>query len=398
MNIFSQEDSLRNQILDYKDSSYEILSKGRRMLIDEFNKSDMLKVMDIKDLLLKENNGNVYETFYPIEYIYILYWTEEHNALIDFIKQVDYQAPISYSVRTLAQTDNLFQTLLQKTLENKDVVQMFIRDSQISDMDKEFLLLQLDDILRLSTSNKGLDTNSDETKHINDMSDAFLEKYPDSPYETIIRETIRFKFEPSPWAFYWDIFGLGPTFVTGNLSKSFDTGIGLGMAFDLRYKKFVSILGFDISIHEHKNDMNINGATWYKEDKGDLGAGYLNVGYLLLDNKKFSIYPYVGYAYTGISISDPEVTKNTPELNKLGLNCWAPQFGIGFDFKFNIFDPYSYGLFNGSRDGNSRISFRYTIRKADYTKIGANIPAMDGFTHNIAISWGIGGRKTKRIK
>ena len=127
LNSFSQneKDSLRSEIINYEQSKHVFLDKGRRLLLDHFEKSDMFKVKEVKDLLLKENEGNVYNTFYPIEFIYILYWTEEYNELIDFIKQVDFTLPVSNSVRILAATDNMFTSLLQQTVENKDLLLVF---------------------------------------------------------------------------------------------------------------------------------------------------------------------------------------------------------------------------------------------------------------------------------
>ncbi len=118
MKSFSQNDSLRNQIMNYEQSNHDFLDKGRRLLLENFIKSDMLKAKEIKDLLLKEHGGNIYNTFYPIEYIYLLYWTEEYQELTDFIKQVDYTLPVSNSVRILAQTDKyVFNTVATNTRE-----------------------------------------------------------------------------------------------------------------------------------------------------------------------------------------------------------------------------------------------------------------------------------------
>jgi len=399
MKSFSQNDSLRNQILNYEQSSHELLDKGRRLLMDYFVKSDLFKAKEVKDLLLKENDGNVYNTFYPIEYIYILYWTEEYNELLDFIKQVDFRHPVSSSVRILAQTDNMFSTLFQKTAENKDLLLVFIEESDVSEMDKEFLVLQLEDILRAGQSDGRMDFESEQTAYINELSDSFLEKYPDSHYETIIRETIRFKFAPSPWAFYWDMFGLGVVVPTGNLGEYFNTGGGMEMAFDIRYKKLVGILGFGFSGHSLNKDLNINNRVWTEESSATLGVGYLNAGYLLLDTKRFSIYPYIGGGYSGFSASE-DVTKEIPELKKLKFNSWFPQAGIGFDYKFNIFMPSYYGA--GSDENWSRISVRYTYRMPNFgTSLegrGNVSQPMDGFIHSIMVSWGLGGRGTERVR
>lgn len=398
LNSFSQNDSLRSEILNYEQSKHDFLDKGRRLLLDHFEKSDLFKVKEVKDLLLEENDGNVYNTFYPIEYIYILYWTEEYDELIDFIKQVDFTLPVSNSVRILAATDNMFTTLLQQTLENKDMLLLFIKESNISDMDKEFLVLQLEDIIRAGLGNS-IDFESEQTAYINDLSDQFLDKYPDSPYETIIRETIRYKFEPSPWAFYWDMIGLGAVVPTGNLSDYFSTGVGLEMALDLRYKKLVGIFGFGFSGHTLDNDIKINGVTWANSSSATLGLGYLNAGYLLVDTKRVSIYPFIGGGYSGFSTSQ-DVYKEIPELEKLKLNSWFPQVGFGFDYKFKIpkLDYYEMGS-----DGNwSRISVRYTYRMPNFSRSldgrGNISQPMDGFIHSIMVSWGIGGRGTNRVK
>ena len=88
---------------------------------------------------MKENEGNVYNTFYPIEYIYLLYWTEDYKELTDFIKQVDFNHPVSNSVAILARVDNLYPTLIQKTIEHKDILLIAIQNSSETDMDKDFL-------------------------------------------------------------------------------------------------------------------------------------------------------------------------------------------------------------------------------------------------------------------
>lgn len=397
MKSFSQNDSLRKQIMNYEQSDHDFLDKGRRLLLENFIKSDMLKAKEIKDLLLKENGGNIYNTFYPIEYIYLLYWTEEYKELTDFIKQVDYTLPVSNSVRILAQTDNMFSTLLQQTLANKDILLVFIENSHVSDMDKEFLVLQLEDILRAGQSSGEMDFESEQTRHINELSDLFLEKYPNSPYDTIIRETIRFRFELSPWAFYWDVVGFGAVIPNGNLGEYFNAGASMEMAFDLRYKKLVSIFGFGFSGHSLKKDIYINNVVWPKESISTLGMGYLNAGYLLLDTKKFSIYPFMGVGYSGFSASE-ETTKDVPELKKLKLNSWFSQAGIGFDYKFKIVEHYDYGI----GDSSSRISVRYTYRMPNYDRsletLNGLTQPMDGFTHSIMVSWGFGGRGKNRVK
>ncbi len=97
---------------------------------------------------------------------------------------------------------------------------LFIKESNISDMDKEFLMLQLEDIIRAGLGNS-IDFESEQTAYINDLSISFWINIPIVLRNDHSRETIRYKFEPSPWAFYWDMIGLGAVVPTGNLSDYF---------------------------------------------------------------------------------------------------------------------------------------------------------------------------------
>ncbi len=119
----------------------------------------------------------------------------------------------------------------------------------------------------------------------------------------------------------------------------------------------MGIFGFGFSGHTLDDDIKINGVTWANSSSATLGLGYLNAGYLLVDTKRVSIYPFIGGGYIGFSTSQ-NVYKEIPELEKLQLNSWFPQVGFGFDYKFKIpkLDYYEMGS-----DGSwSRISVRYT--------------------------------------
>lgn len=384
---FSQE-TLKNEIMAYEQSRHDFLDKGRRMLLENFEKNDIPKTKDIKDLLLKENEGNVYNTFYPIEYIYLLYWTEDYKELTDFIKQVDFNHPVSNSVAILARVDNLYPTLIQKTIEHKDILLIAIQNSSETDMDKDFLALQLEDIIRAGGSSGGIDFKSEQTLHINDLSDAFLEKYPDSPYDKVIRETIRFKFEESPWTHFFDV-GLGPVIHQGGLSNYINSsGFYAEGSYDLRYKKLIGILGLGVSAQSLKKDIEINNTIWENGKHSNIFNIFLNAGYEVIETGKWRVYPFLGIGYQGFSANEKD-SKENPALKNLNLNSLFTQVGFGIDYIYNNTQTSQlhYVL--------ERVSLKYSYRLPKYEK---KYMGMDGFTHCIVVSWGMGGRKNNRVK
>lgn len=388
--IFSQNDSLRNQIIHYEQSKHEFLDRGRRMLLDNFENNNIEKTKKIKDLLLEENNRNVYDTFYPIEYICLLYWTEEYDVLIDFVKQVDFLQHVSNAVAMLARIDNLYPTLFEKTIQNKELLEISINNSLLSEMDKDFLRLQLDDLLRIPQNGR-IDPDAESTKKINDLADIFLSKYPKSPYDTIVRETIRYKFEPLPWGGFCDI-GLGAAITQGSIHDYLNTGPMMDMLIGVRYKKTLGMLGFGFSGHELRQNIDINNTIWKEESSSTQGFVYFNGGYMLHESKRFSIYPFTGIGYGGFSAIQKDIDAQ-PELKHLHLNSFFTQIGIALMIKFKVLSPYL--LHSTSEKAFSQLGLRYSFRMPYYENKRRE---MDGFFHCLTLSWGIGGRRMRRVK
>lgn len=380
MSALSQNDSLRKQIMNYERVSYEFLHNGRRMLQECIEKDDFVKAKEVKDLLLSDNNGNVYNTFYPNEYIFILYWTNEYSELLDFIMHVNYLHPMANSVMDIAAEDELFYTLKDKSVANKHILIDNIESGNISEMDKDFLVLHLEDMLRSDLDSRDIHIDAPHTEYVNNLADDFLEKYPDSPYEFTIRESIRYKFEPAPFTYHLDFLGFGAVVPGGNLGGNINGGVAMEMALDLRFKRFVTIIGGGLSAHSVKYNVSYNGGRWYEGSDVGHSVFYLNVGALLADDESISFYPFAGFGYGGFTSQD----------NYSNPSSWFPQLGVGVDFKLkrSHFNPY-YGS-----NSSSRISVRYAYRMHDY---GTESSDLEGGSHTITISWGIGKTTRKRV-
>ncbi len=381
---FGQED-IRREILNYEDSKHYVLDKGRRLLTETLQEGDFIKAKEVKNFLLEDNAQNIFEIFYPIEYIHLLYLTEEFNELTDFMKQVDFETPVSYSVRVLAPLDNLFKTLREKNAMNKDVTEISIRNSSLNEVDKDFLILQLNDILRTYTEQGTIDVESEETQRINQMANDFLTKHPDSDYVKLVRETIRFEFRESKWAQYFDV-GIGAILHRGELNDYLNDGFYLEISYEARYNRFIGALGAGFSAQSLTKDIEINNTVWENGKHATIGNIFLNGGYEVLSTPKWSVYPFFGIGYQEFSAAENDSEEN-PQLKNMKLNSVFTQAGIGIDFKYRTSGN------NFSTDIPGRLSLRYSYRMPKYEQ---KITHMDGFQHCITLSWGMGGRKKVR--
>ena len=76
--LYSQDDSIRSQILNYEDSKSIIISKVGDYWISLLG--DLAKVKEIKDYLIKIED-DYFIAFYPREYWFFLYWTKDYSEL-----------------------------------------------------------------------------------------------------------------------------------------------------------------------------------------------------------------------------------------------------------------------------------------------------------------------------
>ena len=63
----AQQDSLQQEILDYSNTTSQIISRGRSLLLDKFMERDLQKVSEVRDYLVNEVQNVDYLALYPSE-------------------------------------------------------------------------------------------------------------------------------------------------------------------------------------------------------------------------------------------------------------------------------------------------------------------------------------------
>lgn len=111
----NKTDSIEKEILNYTDTQTELITKGRRLLLDRFTAGDLQKVKEVKDYLKNQVENRDYVVLFPFEHWLILYWTKEYTELINLIKNPD---AFEYTRvnRIAPQQDILYERIREKSL------------------------------------------------------------------------------------------------------------------------------------------------------------------------------------------------------------------------------------------------------------------------------------------
>jgi len=367
---FSQIDSTERQILNYDDSKSVIISKGRGLLLDKFLENDMDKVRELKNYLIEKGEDENYIAFYPAEYWFVLYWTNEFEELSNSILKYDSTKIASYYTKIRPSQDMLYTKLLLKSRENAQTITNLIQKADINIETKDFLQLNLESLIIENESFQ--DT-------LNIQADNFLKTYPESEYEDFTRKNIRFKLVPKNWGMAFEFFS-GYGIFTETLSNNYTNNIPIGIAFDICYKRFELYLRDYIGFNKTKKDFVYSTGVYEKGSSTMVFLPEASLGFAALDNDRFKLAPFVGIG--GLHICPPfGKTDKEPELNEVSIYAFTYNLGVSFDIKFG---KKGYSFRPKSSYGFLRVRYGYSI--PNFSK---KYDEISGGTHYITI--GVGG-------
>ena len=287
----AQIDSIEIEILHYKNSQSEIISKARRLLAEKLTLGDYQKMKEIKDYLKKNIDNNQYLTLSSQEYWLILFWTQEFDELLSSVEQaiiyVDEQNMNGNNPKAFPIADNLFQNLLEISIKSKHLLELVINNSQLGIEEIDFLQLHLNYCL-LPLNDPAITQDS-----LNIKSDKFIFKYPTSPYRPFIKRFIQYKIKVADFGLGYDFF-LGYGTFTGKISENLLDYVSFGFSIDLNYKNFDINLGIGLGVAKLKQEVVYHNIKWEKEMMADIYFPHASIGYSFFGNKQFSFNPFIG--------------------------------------------------------------------------------------------------------
>lgn len=372
--------NIEKEIINYTDSTADLIRKGRSLLLERLQADDFQKVKEIKDYLKNQVENRDYMALFPLEHWILLYWTREYVDLLNTIKNPDAFEYVHVR-RIKPQEDILYDRLREKSLKSFDKLSYNVQSSDLPSVDKDFLVLYLNAIL--SGNESGI-----TQEKLNDLSDEFLTKHPDSEYEDYVRSTFRYVYKPSKWGFAYEFFtGYGVN--NNQLSDRFRNNIPIGIAFDVQYKDFVLYLRDYIGFSKLKKDIFYPDGVWQEKSQVRVFIPEATLGYVLRDESRLKVAPFAGIGAVIYSPTENDV-KSEPFLRDADFGSFSYIAGLNLDIKLGQKKDIL-ALNKDAGYGFIRIRYGYCLPR--FSKKHSD---MMGNMHYITIGIGAFGRRIKR--
>lgn len=390
-----QTDSLKQEIINQPPSSFEFLMKGRYYLADRLEAGDLQKVKDIKDELLREVDNEIDKAFYTYEYPLILFWTEEYKDLISYVQSflmVDNKLPYNRTIRhdpyfmnIFQYNDQLYTKLIHKSAESHTTLVHFLKQSDLDDLEKDFLELYLNWVI-FSPNSPRESMYAEAVEEINMQADAFLDKYPDSIYDKYVRQRIRFVLALSNWGGGYSIEA-GYLAMQNSMAKQFKDGFIMHLALTGSYKKTYLQLGFNLGTSTTLVDFPFQDITWNKGSHVVIVGADVSLGYEIFNKNRWSLTPFAGIGVLNFSAGAKEIQE---EKKLEDLSYSAPNYSAGVNISYVVSgDKHPAFGYNESK-GLINLRYTYNIPKFNKDKV------MNGAMHWITLGWGGHGRPQVR--
>ncbi len=373
ISCFSQTDtssiSIADRIAEYKPSKSELISKGRRMLLDEFRTGNMDRVAEIVHYFEREINDKSHVGLWPSEQILLYYWIEEYSNIIDF-SNYNPEENNNYNRKIIYPSDNsVFNEIADKSTEDFDFLMERILQQDFSQDAEDFLVLMLKRLL--------VDDNSKSfsMEQVNKEADKFILDYPNSPMNEVVKKHISYKWTIGDWS-YGMYFGGGYTIPSGNMLDYVSSKGALCVSFDIFYKKSALLFNVQSGFGETQQDIPVKSyGYWEKNMSSDLTSVGIGLGFSAFDNIKFRITPFAGVSFGYIY---PSGTDLDEELEKFSIGTSvSPMFGLNLTYRFinpnKLSPPNHYSPFQGSFGLNAKITYVPNILRQEGHQYAGNI-------------------------
>ena len=380
---FAQTDLIRKEILSSDDSQSIVITKGRALLLEKFLSGDLAKMAEIESYLTNKLSNGDYLSLYPIERWLVKYWTKDYDRLIQDIGQYD-----SVSTKTLRKVippyDNLLIKLSERSYAQKQAIVDSINHSALPLSDKEFLKMHLYSCL---ATDETLQITQDT---LNNLSDNFIQKYPNNKLIDYTRKYIRYKLKPSKWGFGFEFFS-GYGIFTGSLKDHYTNNIPFGVAFDVAYKGFTLYLRDYIGFNRTKHDFTGSSEVWPKKSNVRVYLPEASLGYTVRDSKRMKLSPFVGISSMDIGPTEYDLEEKR-SLEDYELT-FTTTYTLGFNVDIKLGKSKAGIVTRGPEQGYLFLRLRYAYNFPQFSK---SYNGFDGNMHCVTVGFGGFGRRIKR--
>jgi len=388
----AQVPEIENEIRAHR-SEKELLIQGRYMLLDSLKAGNIEKVVEVRNYLMTLSDDLL--AFLPSEYFLILYLTGEFELLEEELRIwiLDDDSKVE-GVWQIKGEDYILPQLKLFAQKREIEIRQSINDEVYFGMQNEFLQLYLTYLLKETYS--GFD--SPDQQEVNEEASHYLERYPNSEWNSYIREYIRIVYGPSSW-FGGLAIGGGFMGLTQDLKRRYgNTG-----SFDFEiyggYKQYGMAMDLLFGITENQIEQtytfsNGDEIIWRAGEAATVFRGTLNFFTYLKITDKFTLVPIAGIGLSSINPSQDEEDRNQDlEVFETG-EFETYSIGGALQWRFSRSSGTN-NLFFGRNPEESRwyLQLRYMYSEPRFQR---KLTGFAGVYHNLTLSIGGFGRPYRR--
>lgn len=379
--VYSQNDTISNQSFTY--SKTEIISRYRNLLIDNIISHNPYRLEEIFNKLVEDFDKS-YVTLNQNEKWMLCFILNKYDFIINEITNSFSQNTDTESLEVKFKNDQLNDFLYKTIIKNEFGLSHEIRATNLEEIDKDFLLL----LLKVYTTK----TDNTYQEKLNSEATFYIDKYPDSKYDSYIRNNIRFKFEPKKFTFGIEL-NTGATILNKKTSSYFSSGAILGFGLNCEIGRLQINTRGSIVFSEIKKDIDLNYNTWQRGENAQIFLPEISFGYLFKIDKNHFITPILGIGWFMAEPSEND-KKNNPLLNNISIESKGSPI-VGFELGWYNHKSVVYNYFtNRIMYSYSCFNLRYMIQPIQFD---SKLNNLNGLAHTIALVWKLGFGDAKRV-
>jgi hypothetical protein len=313
----------------------EFLSENRQRLLRLVRSGDIAKLARAYADISAGFDTSVVLTLYPGERLLVLFALGEYRDIEDVVLY-DQGPEVQPSGKILPPDDSLFFKLQDYGGDHEDAWRSQIGSSNLSDEEKDFLLLLLTDLLG-PAGDENLD---DFQTDLNARADAFLRNYSGSRFEEYVRDNIRYAFTVSPLGYGLEL-SLGYLGMPSRIHLASDYGV-VSLAGECAFENWYGSVRIDVTpAQQTKDPINVNG-YWPKGTWLNYASILVSAGRIQPITRRLTVTPQLGFGSAAVS---PPAHQSDDETNIIRFAI----MGLGATLDFSLSPTSNIRLYAGVR-------------------------------------------------
>ncbi len=324
-------DSVMESQLDRETDS--IISTTRDDLEYAVASRNRQKVRELQQQLNTAYEQSNYIALFPIENLLLYYWLGDYDSVLLYSTKIDTLDGQSWDKISPQAGYDLYSLLRERVVRAKNRIVNGIFSSTLSDEQKDFLIIYLEDFLLEIQGDSYSKTQLDTMlRNLNVDKRKFALAYPNSAY------TSELKVEELEWDKAGLTLGIGIGFGdnTNQLAANFTNPVFAAMNIGGSHKQLVIELNLHVGGFSSKKDIvnqNEPSMVWKKGGSAIYFSPSLIFGYRAFEKSRTLITPFAG---VGVSIMGANTGGEDAEFENAFTYVYGPTIPVGVHFDFRL--------------------------------------------------------------